>query len=107
MFRSFITIRRSRRPTHLSLYSQEDLSTALGGNDAGMATILGRYVNRLAAIPALAKFCGEAEKLVSADDPESFWRVEPAFRDLLSSDFVEAFLTHELNLVAKDQLYFM
>jgi HEAT repeat protein len=72
-----------------------------------MATIIDRYRKRLAALPALARFCEQAEELVRADDPETFWRAEPAFRDLLRSDFIQAFVTHELGLVAQDDFHFM
>ena len=72
-----------------------------------MAGMIDRYRTRLAAIPALSRFCEQAERLVFPNDPESFWSVEPAFQELLASDFVEAFVQHELSKVAEDDLHFM
>jgi len=66
-----------------------------------------RYWKRLAAIPALGRFCSQADELIRADDPESFWKVEPAFQNLLASDFLEAFLLRELSMVAESDSHFM
>jgi HEAT repeats len=72
-----------------------------------LATTNNRYKKRLAAIPALATFCDNAEQVIHVEDPESFWRIEPAFRDLLASNFIESFLLYELNAVAEDHFHFM
>jgi hypothetical protein len=72
-----------------------------------LATTNDRYKKRLAAIPALATFCDQAEQMVHVEDPESFWRIEPAFRDLLASNFIESFLLYELKAVAEDHFHFM
>lgn len=66
-----------------------------------------RYWPRLAAIPALGKFCAQAEELIREDDPETVWSAEPLFRELLASSFVEEFLLHELGMVAENPFYFL
>lgn len=72
-----------------------------------MATSTDRYWKRLAAIPALGRFCNQADEQLRKDNPESFWKVEPVFQELLASDFLEAFLLHELSMVAENDSHFM
>jgi len=67
-----------------------------------MATSTDRYWKRLAAIPALGRFCNQADELMRADNPESFWKAEPVFQELLASDFLEAFLLRELSMIAEN-----
>ena len=72
-----------------------------------MASSIDRYWKRLAAVPALGKFCHEAERLVRPGDPESFWKAQPAFQELLASDFLEAFVLRELGMIAENDAHFM
>lgn len=72
-----------------------------------MLTIRDEYRARLDANPALERFCEHAEALVRADDPETFWDVQPFFQDLLTTNLVEAFVEHELRAVAGTPLHFM
>ncbi|HKV93042.1 MAG TPA: HEAT repeat domain-containing protein [Candidatus Angelobacter sp.] len=72
-----------------------------------MPSTLDKYRFRLAKIPALGKFCDRAEELVRAENPETLWSVEPAFQELLSSDFIESFVLSELNNIADNQFYYL
>src|SRR5215472_2430582 len=72
-----------------------------------MAKSTDRYWKRLAAIPALGRFCSQADELICEHDPESFWKVESAFQNLLASDFLEAFLFRELSMIAENDSHFM
>ena len=72
-----------------------------------MATSTERYWKRLAAIPALGRFCSQADEFMRAGDPESFWKAEPAFQELLASDFLEAFVLRELSMVAENDSHFV
>jgi hypothetical protein len=72
-----------------------------------MAAIFDNYRARIAAIPALATFAERADALVRPDDPETLWGLEPALHDLLASDFVSAFLLHELTAIAGNHFYYL
>jgi hypothetical protein len=72
-----------------------------------MPTVREKYGQRLDAIPALARFCEQAEALVRADDPETFWDVEPFFQELLATDVVEAFVAYELDAIARRPFHFL
>lgn len=72
-----------------------------------MAGARERYGRRLDAIPALAEFCERADAVVRADDPGTFWDVEPFFHALVSTDLVGAFLAHELGAIAQRARHFV
>ena len=72
-----------------------------------MPTAREKYGPRLDAIPALARFCDQADRLVRADDPATLWDVQPSFHDLLATDVLEAFVAHELHAVATRPHHFL
>lgn len=72
-----------------------------------MAAARDKYGSRLDAIPALAKFCEQADALVRAGDPATLWDVQPCFQELLTTDVVEAFVAHELHAIATRPHHFL